>query len=184
MSVGLLSSSTIQAVPQLPDWQANRGKPAGRGGRRRRRNRARGEIGFGAGALALPPREAVGEAKHLAISEAARFVALQDDAAAARHQRDVVELQDQRLSVITDQCHRIAVFGLRADPGDGLVAIDDEAVAIARRDQQNARRSDRRQSQRRCLRSISIALGRSSRLHLSAIRSDSSPGALRGGQSG
>jgi hypothetical protein len=143
-----------------------------------------GEIGFGAGALASPPREAVGEAKHLAISEAARFVASQDDAAAARHQRDVVELQDQRLSVITDQCHRIAVFGLRADPGDGLVAIDDEAVAIARRDQQNARRSDRRQSQRRCLRSISIALGRSSRLHLSAIRSDSSPGALRGGQSG
>src|SRR5713226_4540546 len=51
------------------------------------------EIGLGAGAVfALPPGEAVGEAKHLGVGETARLVALQDDAAAARHQRDVVEL--------------------------------------------------------------------------------------------
>src|SRR5690348_9430515 len=48
----------------------------------------RAEVGFGADAVfALAPGEAVGEAEHLAIGETTRFVALQDDASAACHQR-------------------------------------------------------------------------------------------------
>src|SRR6266446_91231 len=44
----------------------------------------RAEVGLGAGTvLPLPPREAVGQAEYFGVGEAARFVALQDDTAAA-----------------------------------------------------------------------------------------------------
>src|SRR6202035_1817379 len=63
-----------------------------------------GEVAFGADAVfALPPGEAVGQAEHLAIGETTRFVALHDDAAAARHQWDLVELDDQHLAVVADK---------------------------------------------------------------------------------
>src|SRR5437588_11649455 len=76
-----------------------------------------GEVGFGADAVfALPPGEAVGEAEHLAIGEAARFVALQDDAAAARHQWDLVELYDQHLAVVADKSDRVTGLCLDAHP--------------------------------------------------------------------
>src|SRR6266404_1918966 len=92
-------------------------------------------------ALAKPvgAREAVGD-------EAARFVALQDDTAAAGHQRDVIELDDQHFAVVADQGDGVAAFGLGADGGGStpsrdqhllagaglrqrLIAVDDKAAA-------------------------------------------------------
>src|SRR6516164_3920279 len=112
------------------------------------------EIGFGAGTtLALAPGEAIGQAEHLAVGEPARFVALQDDAAAARHQRDVVELDDQHLPVVADTGNGVAVFRsyaharastlargqyLLASAGlrHRFLAVDDKTAPIARGNEQ------------------------------------------------
>src|SRR5277367_5689330 len=45
------------------------------------------QVGFGAGALALPPGQAVGGVEDLHIDDAAILVLLQDHAAPARHLR-------------------------------------------------------------------------------------------------
>src|SRR5262245_49243586 len=67
------------------------------------------EVGLGTGAvLALPPGDAVGEAEHLGVGKTALFIALQDDAAATGHQRDVVELDDQHFTVVADKRHSVA----------------------------------------------------------------------------
>src|SRR6516162_10404666 len=81
------------------------------------------EIGLGANTvLALSPRQAVGEAEHSAIGEPARSIALQDDAAAARHQRDLVELDDQQLAVVAHQSDGVAAFRLHAVLSDRTLA--------------------------------------------------------------
>jgi hypothetical protein len=65
----------------------------------------------GAGArFALAPREAVTETEHLGVGETAGFVALQDHAAAARHQRDVVE----QVPVLADESYRVTLLGAQA----------------------------------------------------------------------
>src|SRR6516225_3297079 len=114
----------------------------------------RGQVDFGASTvLALAPRQAFGEKKDLGVGEAAGFVALQDDPASTRHQRDVVEFEDQHFAIVADKGDRIAELGLNAGPRDRaltwrqhllagaglrhrLLAVDDKAAAVARRDQQ------------------------------------------------
>jgi len=56
--------------------------------------------------------------EHLRVGKPARFVALQYDAAATRHQRDVVELDDQHPAVVADKGDRVAALGLNADAGN------------------------------------------------------------------
>src|SRR5271165_3603433 len=92
----------------------------------------RGQVDFGAGAgLALPPGETVGEAEHLGIGKPTRFVALQNNAAAARHERYVVELDDQHAAIVADKRDGVAAFGAQANPRDGALCRGQDLLAGA-----------------------------------------------------
>src|SRR5579884_1235810 len=119
------------ADPRSPEPVAAREAARDRAAGAAARALPRHEIDLGADAvLALPPGEAVGEAEHLAVGETAGAVALQDDAAAARHRRNFREIDDQQAAVLADQRGGVAL-GRDTGAGDGALARHQDLLAGA-----------------------------------------------------
>src|SRR5262249_61086247 len=88
-------------------------------------------VGLGAGAFfALAPGEPLLGPECLGVGEPAGAVALQDDAAAARHNRDLVEIEDQHAAIVADQRDEIA-FGRHAEGGHYACGGGDELLSGA-----------------------------------------------------